>query len=58
MCEKLIKHKRRMDFYPFLADMVIKSCLMDAPHYDIHNEDGARVLCEGQIMMEMTPVFH
>lgn len=26
---------------------------MDAPHNDIHNEDRVRVLCEGQIMMEM-----
>lgn len=52
MCEKLIKHKCKMDFYPFPEDMVIKSCIMDAPHNDIHNEDRVRVLCEGQIMME------
>lgn len=30
---------------------------MDAPHNDIHNEDRVRVLCEGQIMMEMTLAF-
>lgn len=30
---------------------------MDAPHNDIHNEDRVRVLCEGQIMMEMALEF-
>lgn len=57
MCEKLIKHKCKMDVYPFPQDMVIKSCIMDAPHNDIHNEDRVRVLCEGQIMMETTLEF-
>lgn len=57
MCEKLIKHKCKMDFHPFPEDMVIKSCIMDAPHNDIHNEDRVRVLCEGQIMMETVLEF-
>lgn len=38
-------------------DHQIMSCIMDAPHNDIHNEDWVRVLCEGQIMMEMTLEF-
>lgn len=57
MCEKLIKHKCKMDSYPFPEDVEIQSCIIDAAHNDIHNEDRARVLCEGQIMMEMTPKF-